>query len=166
MTPLMVITKIKRLEATREKLAQLERTVATELRQELSTLHEQYGFGDVTSFLDAVREAFGKRRGRKPGRRKKAAKAAQKPRKRAKITDATRAKVKKLIKAGKTGLAIAKAVGISLPSVQNIKKALGLTHPRKAKARKAAAKKRAIRRGRPMKAPAAPAAAPEAPKAE
>jgi DNA-binding CsgD family transcriptional regulator len=34
--------------------------------------------------------------------------------------------VKKLVKAGKSGSQIAKAVGISLPSVQNVKKALGL----------------------------------------
>ena len=33
--------------------------------------------------------------------------------------------------AGKTGAAIAKSVGISLPSVQNIKKALGLVQARK-----------------------------------
>jgi hypothetical protein len=42
------------------------------------------------------------------------------------ITDETRAKVKALVEAGKTGAEIAAEVGISLPSVQNIKKALGL----------------------------------------
>ena len=42
------------------------------------------------------------------------------------LTDATRAQVKKLVEAGKTGSEIAKAVGVSLPSVHNIKKALGL----------------------------------------
>ena len=57
--------------------------------------------------------------GRPKGRRPKT-------RKRAKITDAIRAKVGKLVKAGQTGSQIAKALGISLPSVQNIKKALGL----------------------------------------
>ncbi len=48
--------------------------------------------------------------------------AAVKRRKRAFVTDATRAEVKKLVDAGKTGGAIAKAVGVSLPTVQNIKK--------------------------------------------
>jgi DNA invertase Pin-like site-specific DNA recombinase len=46
--------------------------------------------------------------------------AVRKPRKRAKITDETRAEVKKLAEAGKTGNEIAKALEISLPSVQNI----------------------------------------------
>jgi len=41
--------------------------------------------------------------------------------------------VKKLAKAGKTGSAIAEELGISLPSVQNIKKALGLVKARKPK---------------------------------
>jgi ParB family chromosome partitioning protein len=45
---------------------------------------------------------------------------------RAVITDATHAEVLRLCRQEKTGAEIAKAVGISLPSVQNIKKALGL----------------------------------------
>ena len=60
-----------------------------------------------------------------------AAAGAKKRRTRAVITDATRAEVKKLVEAGKSGGAIAKALKISLPSVQNIKKALGLVKPRK-----------------------------------
>jgi hypothetical protein len=47
------------------------------------------------------------------------------------IDDAMRAEVKKLLKAGKTGAEVAKEVGISLPSVQNIKKAFGLVKERK-----------------------------------
>jgi DNA-binding CsgD family transcriptional regulator len=39
--------------------------------------------------------------------------------------------VKKLVAAGKTGNEIAEALSISLPSVQNIKKALGLVQKRK-----------------------------------
>ena len=50
---------------------------------------------------------------------------------RAVITDATREEVKKLVADGKTGAEISEAVGISLPSVQNIKKALGLVKARK-----------------------------------
>ncbi len=47
------------------------------------------------------------------------------------ITDDTRAEVKKLVEAEKTGAEIAKALKISLPSVQNIKKALGLVRKQK-----------------------------------
>ena len=46
------------------------------------------------------------------------------------ITDDTRAQVKKMVESDKTGAEIAKALGISLPSVQNIKKALGLVKKR------------------------------------
>ena len=55
---------------------------------------------------------------------------------------ATRARVKKLVQAGKSGSQIAKAVGISLPSVHNIKKALGLVKSRRSKVKVAAAKKK------------------------
>ncbi len=59
-----------------------------------------------------------------PAKKVAGAKAAKSAR--AIITDGTRVEVKKLVEAGRTGHEIAKAVGISLPSVQNIKKQLGL----------------------------------------
>ena len=73
-----------------------------------------------------------RRRRRGQGRRGRPAKAVDKVkrRKRAVITDVTRSGVKKLVEAGKTGSQISKSLGISLPSVQNIKKALGLVKPR------------------------------------
>ncbi len=49
---------------------------------------------------------------------------------RTKITDEIKAQVKKLSEEGKTGLEIAAAAGVSLPSVANIKRELGLTKPR------------------------------------
>ena len=137
----MISSQIKELAAAREKLAELERTVETGLRQELSELHERYGFSDVKSFLKAVTSAAGSGGRRKAGRPKKAA-ATPKTRKRAVITAATRAWVKKLVQAGKSGSQIAKAVGISLPSVHNIKKALGLVKSRRSKVKVAAAKKK------------------------
>ena len=157
----MVTTKLKQLEAVRAKLAHLEKTVETELRQELATLHEQYGFTDLKSFFKAVRAATGSGI-RKAGRPKKTA-ASPKTRKRAKITAAIRARVKKLVKAGKTGSQIAKDVGVSLPSVQNIKKAAGLVKSRAPKVKKVAAKrktakKRPAKKTRVQAAPAAPQA--------
>lgn len=71
----------------------------------------------------------------KPPAKKRAAKkpAAVKPKAktRAVITTATRLAVKNLVFEGRTGAEIAKMVGISLPSVQNIKKALGLVKAKK-----------------------------------
>jgi len=136
---MMVTKKLQELAATRAKLAELEQSVAAELNHELAALPAQFGFKDVAAFIAAVRAAGGKRRGRKPGTAKVSA-GKRHRRKRATITDATRAEVKKLVEQGRTGTEIAKAVGVSLPSVQNIKKALGLvgkTKPgRKAKTKK------------------------------
>lgn len=126
----MITAQIKKLAAAKAELAELESAVAAGMQQELAALPATYGFDTVEAFLAAVRAASGKRRGRKPGPVKFPVKAVGK-RKRAKITDATRAEVKKLVAAGKTGAEIAKAAGISLPSVQNIKKALGLVATKK-----------------------------------
>lgn len=125
----MATDKLKELEAARAKLAALESDFAESRQKELAGLPAQYGFADVQSFIAAVEEAAGgKRKGR--GRPKQNA-APKGKRTRVKITDAMRAEVKKLAEAGKSGSEIVKAVGISLPSVQNIKKALGLVKARK-----------------------------------
>ena len=126
----MVTAKLSALEAARARVAKLEQSIAVQLSKELAALPEKYGFDSVDAFVTAVEAASGGKRGRPAGA--KAAKAgAKKRRKRSVITDAMRAEVKKLVEAGKTGGEIAKAVGISLPSVQNIKKALGLVTKRK-----------------------------------
>jgi hypothetical protein len=134
----MVTDKIKELEAARAKLASLEQSIADELNKELAALPAKYGFASVGDFVAAVNGASGARRGRRRGRPAgSGAKAAapkktrgRKRRTRAVITDETRAQVKKMVDGGKTGAEIAKALSISLPSVQNIKKALGLVKER------------------------------------
>jgi len=125
----MVTKQIKELEATKAKMAVLEKSIAKRIRKELASLHTSYGFESLKEFIGALKKSSGPARG---GRRGKPAKAAVKAkrRKRAVITDATRSAVKKLVASGKTGSQIAKALGISLPSVQNIKKALGLVKSR------------------------------------
>jgi DNA-binding NarL/FixJ family response regulator len=119
----MITQKIQALAVAKAKTAALEKAIAAQLHRELAALPGQYGFGDVDSFIQAVKAAAGGKRGKKA---KAAPKAGKKRRARAVITDETRAQVKKLVEAGKTGAEIAKAVGVSLPSVHNIKKALGL----------------------------------------
>lgn len=128
--PTIVSAKLKELETARAKLASLEESVRAELNKELASLPAKYGFNTAEEFVDAVRSATGLRtrgRGRPAGSTNANGK---KRRHRAVITDETRAQVKKLVEAGKTGSEIAKTVGISLPSVQNIKKALGLVKKR------------------------------------
>ena len=132
----MVTDKIKELEAARAKLATLEQSIADEMNRELAGLPAKYGFDSAQAFAGAVTAAAGggrgrgKRRGRPPGRKAGKAAGGRKRRKRSVITDEMRAQVKKLVEGGKTGAEIAKSVGISLPSVQNIKKALGLVKKR------------------------------------
>jgi hypothetical protein len=128
----MVSQQIKQLEATKAKVLALEKSIAGSLHKELAALPGKYGFDSVAAFAKAVKAAFGSagpaaRKGRGKGRKP----AGAKRRKRAVITDETRAEVKKLVEAGRTGGQIAKELGISLPSVQNIKKALGLVKARK-----------------------------------
>lgn len=119
----MISEKLKEIDNARAKLAQLEADAAADLKKELAALPARYGFENVKAFIKAVKAAGSGKATR--GR------AAGKKRTRAVITDETRAQVKKLAAAGKTGNEIASAVGISLPSVQNIKKALGLVKAKK-----------------------------------
>jgi len=114
--------RLKELEFARAKVAALEKSIEAARTKELAGLPAQFGFDTTEAFLKAVRKSAGgkQRRGLKTKRRSRAV-----------ITDATRKKVKSLVEAGKTSAEIAQATGISIPSVQNIKKALGLTRPKK-----------------------------------
>ena len=110
----MLTEKIKELEAARAKVDELEQKIAAERTAELAALPASFGFAGIAAFVKAVRAAAG---GKPVKRRKarKARKAAGKPKKqpkkktrtRAKITDETRAEVKKLVEAKKTGAEIA-----------------------------------------------------------
>jgi DNA-binding NarL/FixJ family response regulator len=128
----MLTEKIKELEAAKAKVEELEQKIVVERAAELATLPANFGYESVAAFVKAVRAAAGG----KPAKRRKTRKVAGQPktkkktRTRAKITDETRAEVKKLLEANKTGAEIAKALKISVPSVQNIKKALGLVKAR------------------------------------
>jgi DNA-binding NarL/FixJ family response regulator len=141
----MVTDKLKELEAARAKLASLEQSIQAELHKELAQLPAKYGFSSVNDFADALRAASGGggRTGARPGRPAKRGRppaaassggaksgGGRKRRTRAVITDETRSQVKKMVEGGKTGAEIAKSLSISLPSVQNIKKALGLVKKR------------------------------------
>jgi hypothetical protein len=128
----MVIEVVKELEAAKAKVMELELSLEKERTQKLSRLPFDYGYEDLNSFIKALKEAGGAPR---PGRRGRAkgAKSSSggKSRKRARITPEIKEKVKEMVKDDKTGAEIAKALGISLPSVQNIKKEFGLVKARK-----------------------------------
>lgn len=115
---------IKTLQAKRAELEKLQ----SKVNRELASLPDRFGYDNIDDFIAALRSAIGAKRG---GAKKSTRTATRVTRKRAVITSEIKAEVKKLVGAGKTGAEIAKAVGISLPSVQNVKKQLGLVKPRK-----------------------------------
>lgn len=125
----MATDKMKELQAARAKLASLEKSIAEELRKELAGLPEKFGFSSAREFIRAVKAAAGARKTSRPAVSGKKNKGGKR-RTRAVITDETRTQVKKMVDAGKTGGEIAATLKISLPSVQNIKKALGLVKGR------------------------------------
>ncbi len=127
----MVTDKIKELQELQAKAAELQKSIEAERTKELASLPAKYGFADVNDFVKAVKAATGtgKTRGRKPKAAKAAAPKTGK-RTRAKITDELKAQVKAAVEAGDTGAAIAERFGISVPSVQNIKKEFGLVKER------------------------------------
>ena len=119
---------LKKIAEYKTRLADLER----ELFVQLAKLPAQYGFSSSEEFIAAFRKAVGSKPGRKPGKAgKSAAKAAAGRKPRVKITPEIEAQVKSMTEAGTTGAEIAKATGVSLPSVSNIKKKLGLVSKKK-----------------------------------
>lgn len=120
----MVTNKLQELAKYQKKIAALEKELGAHHRK-LRALPRKFGFKSIGELIAALNVAA--KAG--PSTHAKAGKTGR--RKRAKITPEMKQKLKGLVEAGKTGAAIAKALGISLPSVQNIKKELGLVKKRK-----------------------------------
>jgi len=130
---------LKKLEAARAKVAALEANIAAQRSKELATLPGRYGFDSTDEFIKALRAAGnggGSTSGGSassgssaPSRREQSGGGGGR-RRRAVITDETKDQVKALVEEGRTGAEIAKSLHISLPSVQNIKKQLGLVKAR------------------------------------
>jgi hypothetical protein len=112
------------LEQYRRKVAALEQKL-NQQKKRLAQLPGKMGFKSMSDFIAALQSISD------APKAVKAAGKAKKTRKRAKITDEVIAKVQALVAKNKTGSEIAKAVGISLPSVGNIKKKLGLVRAKK-----------------------------------
>jgi hypothetical protein len=181
----MITEKIQKLQELEAQALKLKASIENERDGELAALPAKYGYDSLAAFVKALKQAAGapkkgrkgKRRGRKPGKpgkrgrkpgRKakkqaaapavaKAPKAGKKAggRKRTKITPELKEQVKALVASGLSGSKIAKQFGISLPSVQNIKKEFGLVKARPAKAAEAPAVEAAPAAPAPEAAPAA-----------
>ena len=124
----MVTEKIKQLADLKAKAAKLEASLEAQRPAALAALPAEFGFDSLAAFIKALKGAAGRKYKVK---KTKAAKVAKpRNRKRVKITSEIKAAIKAAAEAGKTGAVIAKELGISSASVQNVKKEFGLTKPR------------------------------------
>lgn len=114
--------KLAELKKYQLKVAQLEKEVGRSQRRLLG-LPGKMGYRSMDDLIDALRQAS--------AGSGSAARSSGGRRKRAKITPEMKQKLKSLVQSGKTGSEIAHELGISEPSVHNIKKELGLVKKRK-----------------------------------
>lgn len=124
----MVTDKLKKLQKYQREMAKIEKEIAG-FDRKLLALPGKFGFKTVDALVDALRAAAKTGGGKASSAAPKATASGRKPR--AVITPETKQKVKAMVADDKTGAQIAKALNISLPSVQNIKKELGLVKARK-----------------------------------
>jgi len=127
------IDQLNQLTAAKAKLVAQEQAIFQAREQALAKLPASHGYADLNSFIKALKAAAGApRKGKKTGKvaakAPKVEKLAKRPR--AKITSELKQQVIAAIQEGKSGAEIVKVLGISLPSVQNIKKEAGLVKAR------------------------------------
>lgn len=118
----MVTKKLQSLAKYQRIVASLEKQLA-ETQRKLRGLPAKHGCRTMNEFIAALRAA-------NDGKAGFITKAGRPRAPRTKITPEMKQKLKTLTQAGKTGAEIAKQIGISLPSVHNIKKELGLVKKR------------------------------------
>ncbi len=124
----MLTPKIQALAQFKAKVEKLERSIKAERRALLARLHEEVGLESRDALIKALREVAdpGPRRAPK-GRPARPAGTAK--RRRTTITPELRDAIIAAVKGGATGGAAAARFKVSLPTVQNIKRAAGLTRP-------------------------------------
>lgn len=116
--------EFKKLAEYRQEMDRLQKGLR-KINERLTRLPKQYGFNSMNDFIDALLEAE-----KTTKDISRSGDSRTQRRKRAIITNDTNEKVNALIAAGKTGPEISEKLGISLPSVHNIKKKLGLVKKR------------------------------------
>lgn len=133
----MLTSKLQELAQFQAKIAEIEQAILAERAAQLQRLHTDLGYATRADLIQALRDLGTSGRGGRTGRRGRKAKAAPAAaaskgrrkgrRKRAKITPELRNQIEAAARAGGKGADIAKKFGVSLPTVQNIKRAAGLT---------------------------------------
>ena len=125
----MLSSKIKELADYKAKIIELEKAVLEERETALSRAHTELGFASRADLIKALRalDKAGPKRARRKGAKPAASAEKKSRRKRTTITPELRDSILAAVKEGGTGNAVAKRFGVSLPTVQNIKRAAGLT---------------------------------------
>ena len=125
------INQIAELQKAKAKLAQAEAKLSADRASALAKLPSDYGYNNLNDFIKALKDSAGKAlKGKKMSKVSTKAVKTAGPRTRAKITPEIKQQVIAAVQAGTAGSKIAKDFGISLPSVQNIKKEAGLVKAR------------------------------------
>jgi hypothetical protein len=121
--------QFQQLQEYQKKIAELQAQVARQSRK-LLALPGRVGLRTVDELIRALQTV---RSGGASGAAASAGRGgAGKPRRRrSKITPEMKQQLKTMVGQGKTGAQIAESLGISLPSVANIKRELGLSKRRK-----------------------------------
>lgn len=118
----IIMDKQKEIEQYKKKINDLERQVETERRQKLLNLHKELGFASRKDLIAALQSPSAVKA---KGKRRKGRRTVITPEMRKQIQTALR---------GKTpGTVVAREFGISVPTVQNIKKEIGLVGKKKKK---------------------------------
>lgn len=124
----MVTSKLVEIQKFQTKIAELEKSLNKE-RQKLLRLPAKLGYGSLRELIAALTAAASSSAGRAV-RGVSITKSGKPRRPRTEITPEMKQKVKVLVGEHKTAAEIAKIVDVSIPSISNIKKELGLTRKR------------------------------------
>lgn len=116
----MLSSQLKELAKAKAKVVDLESAISKNRKKQLEKLHADLGFDSRESLISALRSLGRGGRGSKAGGKKVR-------HKRTTITPELRAKIEAAVRAGGKGLDVANKFDVSLPTVQNIKRAAGLT---------------------------------------
>lgn len=116
----MVTDKIKELAEIEAKALELKQAIEQERASELAGLPEQYGFASMREFIAALKAIGGKKKSAPKGRKK-----------RARITPELKESIVKALNEKEAASAIANEFGVSVASVNLIKKVAGLVKARK-----------------------------------
>lgn len=126
--------QFQQLQEYQKKIAELQSQMERESRK-LLALPARLGFQSVDELITALQAVSRSGAPARAGRGRPAGSAAsaggKTRRRRSKITPEMKQQLKSMVGQGKTGAQIADNLGISLPSVANIKRELGLSKRRK-----------------------------------